>query len=131
MPSASTASRPRLAGEGNGARKIEWSPSADISETDKAYVVRVELPAVRKEDVKVTIDQGLLTIFGERKQQTDDKNEKFHRVESYYGSFERSFSLPDNVNAETVRGESKDGILTVTIPKIETPKHAPKQIVVQ
>ncbi len=62
MPSAAAAGLPRLAAEGKGARKIEWSPSADISETDKAYVVRVELPAVKKEDVNVTIDQGVLTM---------------------------------------------------------------------
>jgi HSP20 family protein len=86
---------------------------------------------VKKEDVKVTLDQGILTIFGERKQQTDDKSEKFHRVESFYGSFERSFSLPDNVNADTVRCDSKDGILTVHIPKIEAAQQKPKQITVQ
>jgi HSP20 family protein len=130
MP-AGSAGYPRLAPEGNGARKVEWSPSADISETVKEYVIRVDLPAVKKEDVKVTLDQGILTIFGERKQQTDDKSEKFHRVESFYGSFERSFSLPDNVNADTVRCDSKDGILTVHIPKIEAVQQKPKQITVQ
>jgi HSP20 family protein len=130
MP-AGAAGFPRLALEGNGARKIEWSPSADISETIKEYVIRVDLPAVKKEDVKVTLDQGVLTIHGERKQQTDDKNEKFHRVESFYGTFERSFSLPDNVNGDTVRCDSKDGILTVHIPKIETPQQKPKQFTVQ
>ena len=120
----------RLALRGND-RKLEWSPSADISETDKEYVIRAELPAVKKEDVQVTYDDGVITIKGERKQQRDEKNEKFHRVESFYGSFERSFSLPDNANAETIRCESKDGILTVHIPKTETPKNQPKQITVQ
>jgi HSP20 family protein len=120
----------RLALGGND-RKLEWSPSADISETDKEYVIRAELPAVKKEDVQVTYDDGVITIKGERKQQKDEKNEKFHRVESFYGSFERSFSLPDNANAETIRCESKDGILTVHIPKTETPKNSPKQITVQ
>jgi HSP20 family protein len=80
------------------------------------------LPAVKKEDVQVTYDDGVITIKGERKQQRDEKNEKYHRVESFYGSFERSFSLPDNVNAESIRCESKDGILTVHIPKSETAK---------
>jgi HSP20 family protein len=130
LPSG-TAGLPRRAAEGNAARKLEWAPSADISETDKEYVIRVELPAVKKEDVKVTLDQGVLTILGERKQQTDDKNERFHRVESFHGSFERSFSLPENVNADTVSCDSKDGILTVHIPKIATPQQKPKQIVVQ
>ncbi len=121
---------PRLALEGSG-RKLDWAPSADISETDKEYVIRAELPAVNKEDVQVTLDDGMITIKGERKQQKEDKNEKYHRVESFYGSFERRFSLPENVNADTIRCESKDGILTVHIPKSETPKPKAKQIAVQ
>ncbi len=120
----------RMALPGNG-KKLEWAPSADISETEKEYVIRAELPAVKKEDVQVTFDDGLITIKGERKQQKDEKGEKFHRVESFYGSFERSFSIPDNVNAETIRCESKDGILTVHIPKTEMPKPKVKQITVQ
>jgi|SRR5579864_5869830 len=115
---------------GNG-DKIEWAPSTDISETDQEYVIRASLPAVKKEDVKVTVDGGMITIQGERKQQKEDKSEKFHRVESFYGSFERSFSLPENVNAESIRCESKDGVLTVHIPKVEPQKAKPKQISVQ
>ncbi len=122
---------PRLAAEGNAARKLEWSPSSDISETDKEYVIRIDLPAVQKEDVKVTIEQGVISISGERKRQTDAKDEKFHRVESFYGSFERSFALPDNANTEGVTCGSKDGILTVHIPKIVTKKQTPIQITVQ
>jgi HSP20 family protein len=84
----------RFALAGNG-KKVEWSPSADISETGQEYVIRAELPAVKKEDVQVTYDEGTITIKGERKQQKDEKNEKYHRLESFYGSFERSFSLPE------------------------------------
>jgi HSP20 family protein len=120
----------RLPAVGNG-KKIEWSPSADISENDKEYLIRAELPAVKKEDVQVTYDEGVITIKGERKQQKEEKNEKFHRVESFYGSFERSFSLPENANAETISCDSKDGILTVHIPKTETVKQKPKQIAIQ
>jgi HSP20 family protein len=122
---------PQVALEGDGGTKLEWLPSADVSETDKEYVIRAELPAVKKEDVQVILDQGMLTIKGERKQQQEEKNEKFHRVESFYGSFERSFSLPENVNADAIRCESKDGILTVHIPKSEVQKTTPKQISVQ
>jgi HSP20 family protein len=125
------ASWPRLGIEGNGDRALGWAPSADISETDKEYVIRAQLPAVKKEDVQVTFDEGMITIKGERKQQKEDKNEKFHRVESFYGSFERSFSLPDNVNADAIRCDSKDGVLSVHIPKTETSKQKPKQITVQ
>lgn len=122
---------PRSAGEGNGARKLEWSPSSDISETEKEYVIRLDVPAVKKEDVKVTLDQGVISISGERRQQSDDKSEKFHRIESFFGTFERSFSLPENVNADAVTCDSKDGILTVHIPKIATKTQSPKQITVQ
>ena len=79
--------------------------------------------------MKVTLSDGVLTIEGERKQQKEEKNEKFHRVESSYGSFTRTFSLPDNVKADAVRCESKDGVLTVHIPKTEQKK--PKEIAIQ
>jgi HSP20 family protein len=121
---------PRLALEGEG-KRLQWAPSADISETDKEYVIRAELPAVKKEDVQVTLDDGIITIKGERKQQKEDKNEKFHRVESFHGSFERSFIVPDNVKSDAIKCESKDGVLTVHIPKSEATKQKPKQIAVQ
>jgi len=110
---------------------LEWSPSADISETDKEYLIRAELPAVKKEDVKVTVDGGMITIEGERKQQKEEKGERFHQIESFYGSFSRSFALPDDANADAIRCEDKDGVLTVHIPKSETDKTKPKQITVQ
>ncbi len=119
------ASWPRIALGDGGQAKFEWSPSADISETDKEYLVRAELPAVKKDDVKVTVDGGMLKIEGERKQKKEEKNERFHRVESYYGNFTRQFSLPENIDPETIRCESQDGVLTVHIPKKspEKPKH--------
>jgi len=128
MMPASFARWPQLSSDTG---KTEWAPSADISETDLEYVIRASLPAVKKEDVNVTVDGGIITIKGERKQQSENKSEKFHRVESFYGSFERSFSLPENVNPDAIRCESKDGILTVHIPKTEPQKSKPKQISVQ
>jgi HSP20 family protein len=122
---------PRLAWHDDGAAKFEWSPSADISETDKEYLVRAELPAVKKEDVKVTVDGGMLTIQGERKQRTEDKNERQHRIESLYGSFTRSFTLPENVDVSNIKCDSQDGVLTVHIPKTATEKHKPLEIKVQ
>jgi HSP20 family protein len=107
---------------------FEWAPSADISETDKEYLIRAELPAVKKEDVKVTVDDGMITIEGDRKQQKEGKNEKMHRVESFYGHFARSFSLPESVDESTIRCDSKDGVLTVHIPKAQSQKRQPKQI---
>jgi HSP20 family protein len=122
---------PRLAPEQNGGRVIEWSPAADISETDKEYMIRAELPAVRKEDVQVTFDAGVITIKGQRKQRTEDKKEKFHRIESFCGTFERSFSLPENVDAEGISCQSKDGVLTVHLPKTVVKSEQPKTISVQ
>jgi HSP20 family protein len=118
-------------GLGGNNRKLDWAPSADISETEKEFMIRAELPAVKKEDVQVTYEDGILTIKGERKQQKDEKGEKFHRMETFYGSFERSFSLPDNVNSDAIRCDSKDGILTVHVPKSEVVKNKPIQITVQ
>jgi HSP20 family protein len=121
---------PRLALE-SGAAKFEWRPFADISETDNEYLIRAELPAVKKEDVKVTIDSGILTIQGERKQEKEAKDEKVHRVESFYGSFARSFGLPENVNTDAIRCESTNGVLTVHVPKVQSEKQKPKQIKVE
>jgi HSP20 family protein len=114
-------------GASNGDTK-QWAPTADISETDGEFLIRAALPAVKKEDVKVTVDDGMITIEGERKQQTQDKSEKLHRVESFYGHFTRSFSLPDSVDQNAIRCESKDGVLTVHIPKVQAPKIQAKQI---
>src|SRR5262245_17315418 len=97
-------SLPRASADGNGSR-LEWAPSADISETEKEYLIRAELPAVKKEDVKVTVDHGVITIEGERKQQREEKSEKFHRVESLYGNFTRSFALPEDINVDAIRCE--------------------------
>jgi len=119
---------PRWALPANGDTKFEWAPSADISETENEYLIRAELPAVRKEDVKVTVDQGAITIEGERKQAKEDKTEKFHRVESFHGTFSRSFSLPENTNADAIRCESKDGVLIVHIPKAQVAAPKAKQI---
>jgi HSP20 family protein len=95
----------------------QWRPVADISETDTEYLIKAELPEVKKEDVKVTFEPGMLTISGERRQEKKQKNENEIRVESFYGSFSRSFSLPDNVDSKAIQAESKDGVLRVRIPK--------------
>ncbi len=108
--------RPRL-GKGE---YFEWSPTVDISETDTEYLIRAALPAVRKEDVKVTYEDGLLTLSGERRQEEREKDEKFHKIESYYGNFLRSFALPDAIEAEAIKAESRDGVLTIHVPKAKT-----------
>jgi HSP20 family protein len=110
---------------------FEWSPSADISETDKEYIVKAELPGVKREDVKVSIADGVLTIKGERKQEKEEKGEHTHRLERAYGSFCRSFSLPDDANDKQVRAETKDGVLRVHVPKTSTAKSTPIEINVE
>jgi len=98
-------------------RATHWTPSANISETDKEYVVKAELPEVKKEDVKITLEDGVITISGERKYEKEHKEEKTIRVESFYGNFSRSFSLPENVDADAITAETKEGVLRVRIPK--------------
>jgi len=106
----------------------EWSPTADISETEKEYLIKAELPEVKREDVKVTLENGVITISGERKQEKEEKSQHEIRVESMYGSFSRSFSLPENIDPAGVRAEAKDGVLRIRIPKTEAAK--PKTIAI-
>ena len=100
----------------------EWAPLVDISEDDHEYRIKVELPEVKKEDVKVTAEEGTLTIMGERKFEQEEKGRKYHRVERAYGSFGRSFSLPDDASPVKVSAEFKDGVLTVHLVKDEKAK---------
>lgn len=95
----------------------DWMPTVDISETDTAYLIKGEIPGVNKEDVKITIEDGMITMRGERKQEKEEKNKKFHRIERSYGSFYRSFRLPDDVDESAVKAEFKDGMINVTLPK--------------
>ena len=101
-----------------------WSPREDISEDDTEYLIKVELPEVRKQDVKVTAEAGTLTIMGERKFEKEEKGRKFHKVERSYGKFIRQFALPAEVDAPKIQAEFKDGMLNVHLPKtaIATPK---------
>lgn len=119
---------------GNGGTKqaltvVHWAPVVDIAEDDKEYVVKAELPELKREDVKVTVENGELTISGERKFEKEEKNKRYHRVERSYGSFVRSFTLPEAVRGDKVNAEFKDGLLTVHLPKDENAK--PKSIEVK
>ena len=107
----------------------DWIPPVDISETTAEYVITAEIPEVKKEDVKVTLEHGVLTIQGMRRQEAEEKGKKYHRVERSYGSFVRSFSLPDLVDDTKVQADFKEGILTLHLPKSE--KAMPKAIEVK
>lgn len=106
-----------------------WSPVADISETENEYLIKAELPEVKKEDVQVTLDNGVITIAGERRQEQEQKEANEIRIESFYGTFARSFSLPDNIDAQGIQAETKDGVLKVRIPK--TKAAAPKKVAIE
>ena len=110
---------------------VDWAPRVDISETPAAYVIKAEIPEVKKEDVKITIDGGTVTISGERRQETEQKDTKYHRVERYYGSFSRSFSLPGNVDEQAARAEFKEGVLSLSIPKAAEAKPKVLEVKVQ
>lgn len=119
------------AGAGHETMKVvDWAPSVDISETDKAYLIKAEIPEVKKEDVKVTLDNGMLTIQGERKMEKEEKDKKYHRIERSYGSFVRSFRIPDGVDESKTKAEFKDGMINVTLPKSEKAKTKSVEIAV-
>ncbi len=100
----------------------DWVPLVDIAETDKAFEIKVEIPDVKKENVKVTVDNRVLTIWGEREQEKEEEGKKFHRVERSYGVFTRSFTLPDNVDENKVTASFKDGMLNIQIQKAKVAK---------
>ncbi len=118
------------ASTGNGGKEAltvaEWSPLVDIVEDENEYRIKAELPAMKKEDVRLTVDNGVLTISGERKYEQAEKREKHHRIERAYGSFVRSFSLPEDADGSKVTADYKDGVLHMHLPKSEKAK--PKSI---
>jgi len=111
---------PRLTPEADGAFFADWAPAMDVEENDKEYLIKADLPAVKKEDVKVGIDGGILSVEGERKQEKEEKNKKFHRMERAYGKFVRRMSVPTDVDSTKVAAEFKDGVLNVHLPKSAT-----------
>ena len=115
--------------EGNGLFFADWAPPVDIQETEKEYLIKAELPEMKKEDVKVDLLDGVLTIEGERTQEKEEKGKKFHKVERSYGKFVRQFALPTEVDATKVQAEYKDGVLNVHLPKTAAAK--PKSIEVK
>jgi HSP20 family protein len=109
----------------------EFMPLVDIIERDKEYLIKVDLPEVKKEEVKLLFDDGVLTIKGERKVEKDEKGDKVHRTERYYGTFERTFMLPDDVDAKQIHAESKEGVLYIHLPRVAVEKTRPRAITIQ
>ncbi len=96
-----------------------WAPLVDIAEDDKSYTIKVELPEMKREDIKVSVENGILTISGERTREKEEGGRKYHRVERAYGSFIRNFTLPQNVDPNQVNAAYRDGVLHVSIAKTE------------
>jgi HSP20 family protein len=107
----------------------KWTPAVDIQETEKEYLIKAELPEVKKENVKVEVLDGMLTIEGERTQEKEEKGKKFHKIEREYGKFMRQFTLPPEVATDKMEAEFKDGVLNVHLPKTAVAK--PKAIEVK
>lgn len=100
-------------------RNVFFTPRVDVTESDKAFEVNVALPGLKKEDINIEVKNDLLTISGERKMKNENNDSKYHLVETYYGKFSRTFSLPENVAGEGVSAEFTDGILKIEVPKTE------------
>ena len=117
---------------GNGREEITvaaWAPLVDITEDDKEYIIKAELPEVKKNDVKVRVEDGVLYITGERNLEKEEKGKRYHRIERAYGSFTRTFSLPEDADAQQVNAEFKDGMLSVHVAKDKNAR--PKSIEVK
>jgi len=101
---------------------FDWTPACDIEENDKEYLVKAELPEVKQGDVKVEVQNGVLTIEGERRQEKQEKGLRFHRVERAYGKFCRTFTLPTDIDETKMTAEFRNGVLDVHVPKTRTTK---------
>ena len=119
----------RQDGDNESITVAEWAPLVDIIEDEKEYLIKADLPEVKKDEIKVTVEDGILVLSGERRLDKEDTGRKYHRMERAHGSFGRSFSLPDNADSDKVNAEFEDGVLKVHISKSEAAR--PKQIEVK
>lgn len=104
-------------GKGESVIIADWSPRVDITEDEREFLLKLELPEMKKEEVKVSVADGALTVSGERKFEKEDKTKKYHRIEREYGSFVRSFTLPAGTSGNNVAADFKDGVLRIHLPK--------------
>jgi HSP20 family protein len=115
--------------DNNGHTVASWTPSADISETKKEYLVKAELPDVEKSDIHISFDEGKLLIEGERKYKKEEEDEARHLTESFYGKFSRMFALPNNIDPANIKAEYKKGVLRIHLPKTkESEPNSPVKI---
>ena len=103
-------------GETHSLTVADWSPEVDISQDDQGYLLKADLPEMKKEDVRVTVEDGILCVSGERKSEKEDQKRKFHRIERSFGNFRRSFTLPEDADSTKVTAEFRDGVLKIHLP---------------
>jgi HSP20 family protein len=120
---------PRMgSGEIHSLAVADWSPEVDISEDDQEYLLKADLPEMKKDDVRVTVEDGILSVSGERKCQKEDQKKKFHRIERSFGTFRRSFTLPEDADSTKVTAEFRDGVLKVHLPTTPVAKTKATQV---
>ena len=109
-------------GETHSLTVADWSPEVDITEDDRGYLLKADLPEMKKDDVRVTVEDGVLCVSGERKGEKEDHKRKFHRIERSFGNFRRSFTLPEDADSTKVTADFRDGVLKVHLPTTARPK---------
>jgi len=109
-------------------KDLAFIPTVNTREGDDAYYIEVDLPGVEKEDINIDVNNEILTISGVRRLKEEQKEESFYKVESMYGKFERSFSLPEDVDTDKIEAEQKNGVLEIKIPKVAKVEKTPKKI---
>lgn len=117
-----------LRSRGEGIEATDWTPLVDVTEDEKEYLITAELPDLKKEEVKVTVENGTLHISGERKFEEEKKGRKYHRIERAYGAFERCFTVPEGTKVDKLTAEYKDGVLHIHLPKAEEVKPHPVEV---
>ena len=115
-------------GEIHSLAVADWSPEVDISEDDHGYLLKADLPEMKKDDVRVTVEDGILSVSGERKTEKEDHKKKFHRIELSFGTFRRSFTLPENADSTKVTADLRDGVLRVHLPTARVAKSKATQV---
>ena len=115
-------------GEIHSLTVADWSPEVDISEDDQGYLLKADLPEMKKDDVRVTVEDGILSVSGERRCQKEDQKRKFHRIERSFGTFRRSFTLPEDADSTKVTAEFRDGVLKVHLPTTPVTKSKATQV---
>ncbi len=125
------AGAPMRRDRGNGEERLLWRPAVDITEAEEGYRIRVDLPGVKKDDLSVTLQDGVLTVEGERKEQREEKGERVHRREVWHGRFVRSFAMPADADENAVEARFEDGVLNILVRRVKQEQPEPKKIRIQ